>query len=276
MADQSDVETALAQLVAGIFYPQGTTAPSILGRVCRIYRGWPNAAALDADLAAGIVNVTVFPALQRQRNTTRWPDEFLVIARVVPALTVVTAGITATFGGTAGAGQVAGLLVDNFAVVHRTEVGDTPELVAAILATQIRTQRIATLLGAGVTIPGASRVIGRVVADQTVQRTTRRQHQGFRITFWCPDPTSRDLSAGTIDAALSEQNFILLSDGTAGRLRFMSSTVSDQSQDAALYRRDLVYGVDYATTVPATLPSMIFGDTMISPNDSGVMQSLLS
>jgi len=275
MADQSDVETALAGLVGAVLYPQGATAPSILGRICRIYRGWPNAAALDADLAAGRVNVTVFPGAQPQRNTTRWPDQCEVTARIVPTLTVAIAGNTATFGGTAGPGQIAGLLVDNLAVVHRTEASDTPALVAAVLASQIRTQRIALLSGTSVTVPAAGLLIGRVVADQLVRRATRRQLQGFRITCWCPDPGTRDLAAGSIDAALSEHVFIALADGTSGRLRFLSSNVFDQSQDAALYRRDLVYTMEYATTVSTTLPSMIFGDVTISPAGTGATQSLL-
>jgi hypothetical protein len=52
--------------------------------------------------------------------------------------------------------------------------------------------------------------------------------------------------------------------------------VLDQSQDAALYRRDLVYAVEYATTIASVLPSMIFGDLMVSPNGGGVAQSQLS
>ena len=53
MADESDVETTLATLVTAQIYPQGTNAPSALGPLVRIYRGWPNPTALNADLAAG-------------------------------------------------------------------------------------------------------------------------------------------------------------------------------------------------------------------------------
>ena len=131
MADQADVETVLAGLVSGVLYPQGVTAPSVLGVVCRVYRGWPNSAALDADLAAGVVNVTVFPQAGHERNTTRWPDECALQAWVSPTLTVSVDGVTATFAGAAGLGQVAGLLVDGVAVVHRLVGNDTPASVAA-------------------------------------------------------------------------------------------------------------------------------------------------
>ena len=66
MADQSDVEIALVNVVAAALYPDGTDKFSVPGPDCRIYRGWPNSAALDADLAAGKINVTVFPGRRRQ------------------------------------------------------------------------------------------------------------------------------------------------------------------------------------------------------------------
>jgi hypothetical protein len=53
--------------------------------------------------------------------------------------------------------------------------------------------------------------------------------------------------------------FIALADGTAARLIFSGTATFDQSQDAILYRRDLIYTVEYATTVTALLPSMLFG-----------------
>jgi hypothetical protein len=279
MADQSDVETVLATLVGAVIYPQGTNAPSILGVTTRIYRGWPNSAALDADLAAGRVNITVFPDARHQLNTTRWTDEVMQATAVSPTLTITTAMVagasTATIGGTAGLGQLAGLLVDNLAVVHRTAAGDTPDLIAATLASYLRTQRIAVVAGATITIPGTHLIVGRVVADQTVQQQTRRQRQNFRISCWCPNPATRDVAAAAVDAALAVQNFITLPDGSFGRLRFVSSTVFDQSEDASLYRRDLLYGVDYATTQTITLPSMIFGDAMLSPDGAGLVLSLL-
>jgi hypothetical protein len=279
MADQADVETVLTTLVNAAVYPNGTGAPSITGAVCRIYRGWPNSAALNADLAARRVNITVFPDARNQHNTTRWPNELAITTPATPTLTItatmVGSNATATIGGTAGLGQVAGLLVDDLAVVHRTAVGDTPDLVAATLGTYLRSARIATVTGATITVPGAHLVVGRVVADQQVQTQIRRQRQNFRISCWCPDPASRDAIAAAVDGALAAENFITLPDGTSGRLRFVSSSVFDQSQDASLYRRDLLYGVDYATTQTLTLPSMIFGDAQLSPDGAGIVQSLL-
>jgi hypothetical protein len=275
MADQSDVEATLAGLVNAILYPSGTNAASVLGSVCHIYRGWPNPANLDTDLAAGHLTVTVMPDAGSFRTTTRYIDPPSMPGPVTPTLTITVAGQTATIGGTAGTGQIAGLIVDNAAFVHRTAIGDTPELVAAILASYIRRTRIAQVTGAGITIPGAGLIIGRVVADQTALAETRRQVQSFRIACWCPDPTTRDSLASLLDTALSQNTFIALPDTTQARVRLRQSITFDQSQNANLFRRDLLFNVEYATTVSETLPSLIIGATAIAPNGGPTTQSLL-
>ncbi len=274
MADLSDVETTIANLVEALVYPQGTNAPSITSALTRVYRGWPNQSALNADLAAGAINITIFPDAQGHRLTTRYLDPATPSAAVLPTLTISISAQTATFGGTAGLGQVAGLLVDNAAYVHRTEAGDTPQGLAATLAAYIRTTRIVQINGASLTIPGAGSVIGRVVADQSAQEETRRQVQTIRLSLWCPTPTARDVIASAIDQGLSQTTFLTLPDGTAARLRQSGTLVFDQSQNANLYRRDLLLEVEYATTVTQTLPSLIFGDSRLLPNGS-LTQSLL-
>jgi hypothetical protein len=274
LADLSDVETALSTLLEGVVYPQGTNAPSILGALTRVYRGWPNPAALNSDLAAGNVNITIFPDATPQRNTTRYIDPPTPANPVSPTLTVSVSGQTATFGGTAGLGQVAGLLIDNSAFVHRTQSGDTPAGVAATLAAYISTTRIALANGATVTIPGAGSIIGRVVADQSAQAETRRQMQTVRLSCWCPTPALRDAATSVIDLALSQTTFLALPDGTSARLRGGGTLVFDQSQNANLYRRDLLIEAEYATTATEVLPSLIFGLSTLLPNGNAA-QTLL-
>jgi hypothetical protein len=274
MADLSDVETVLAALVTSAIYPQGTNAPSALGSLVKIYRGWPNQTALNSDLAAGTINVTIYPDPAQHRMTTRYLDPPTAEAPILPTLTASVSAQSVTFAGVASIGQIAGILVDNAAFVHRTAVGDTPELVAAIIATYVRTQRIAQVSGATITIPGAGSLIARVVADQQSLTETRRQVQGFRLTSWCPTPTSRDQTAILIDQALSQQTFLTLPDTSKARLQETNTLVFDQSQNANLYRRDLLVAVEYPTTIAATLPAVIFGDSRILPNGTET-QSLL-
>jgi hypothetical protein len=270
MADLSDVEEALLRLAAAVLYPEGPAAPSVIGRACRLYRGWPRGAALDADLAAGLAHVTVFPEARPQAVTTRYPDRWEKVGMPapglnvpglsVPGLSVIVDGRSATVEGSAHVGQVAGLLVDGMAVVHRTAPGDTAEMVAAVLATYLRARRVVTVDGATLTVAGSGPMLGRVVADRMVRRETRRQRQVLRLTVWCPDADMRDRLASALDAQLSTVDFLDLPDGGKGRLLFRGSLVHDQGRAARLFRRDLLYAVDYATTVTQTLPAMIFGD----------------
>ncbi len=263
MADQSDVENALVELVASAIYPNGPTFPSIPGPDCRIYRGWPNSAALNTDLAAGRINVTVFPQGEPGQKTTRYSQEWLG-SRVTPTLTAVASGVSIEISGAADPGQLVGVLVDNASYVYRTQGNDTPTTVAAKLAAAIRADWIVNLSGATLTIPGAGIVLTRVVADTPVIRELRRQEQEFRITCWCPTPATRDASATAIDLLLAGLQFLDLSDGTKGRILYRGTFVFDQAQDALLYRRDLLYNVEYPTTIAALQPSMLFGDLVVN------------
>ncbi len=95
--------------------------------------------------------------------------------------------------------------------------------------------------------------------DATASVEIRRQQQSFRITAWCPTPALRDATCAAVDDAFAATPFLTLADGSAARLRFTSTTTFDQSQDAALYRRDLLYSVEFPTTQAATQPAMLFG-----------------
>ena len=276
MADQSDIETSLVSAIGQALYPLGPLAPGLMANVYRIFRGAPAATVLTADLAAGIVNVTVAPDPALHADVTRYLDEPQIISNNAPTLGITIAGTTATVVGTPAVGQVAGLLIDNFAVVHRLQQGDTADLIAATLGTYARTRTFVIVQGARVSIPNARSLTGRVVSDRSVQREVRRQQQGFRVTLWCPSPLLRDAVGAAVDQALTNSNWLPLADGTLAYLRAHGSTVFDQSQNANLYRRDLLYAVEYATTVTATLPSMIFGDLIFAPTDTGSVKSLLA
>jgi hypothetical protein len=259
MADQSDVETALVGLASAALYPNGIDAASVPGTDCRVYRGWPNATALDNDLHAGVVNVTVFAGPGAGRVSTRYQQEWTA-AIVAPGLTTSVAGETVSFGGNAGAGQIAGILVDGRTYPYRLQPGDTPSSVAANIAALARLDQIVLLSGATLTIPGAQRLVSRVVADAAALKEIRRQTQMFRITCWCATPAARDLVAVAIDEALADLSFIDLPDGTQAHLKYFGTNVFDLSQDALLYRRDLLYSAEYATMRSAAQPTMLFGE----------------
>ena len=257
MPDQSDVAEALAAAAAAALYPNGTALPSGLGVLCRVYRGYPTGAALDADLEAGRVDVSIVPVDGSYRNTTRYLPTFLNTP-ATPTLMVVTAGNIVSFAGTADPGQLAGVLVDGTSYVYRTTDADSPATVAANLAVLVRADRPALLSGQSVLFPGAFRVVARTVADTADTTELRRQTEDFRITIWAPTAALRDAAGALLDATLAAIPFLDVSD-TACRLRAVGSDTNDKFQSANLYRRDLLFSVEYPTTSTANRPAMLFG-----------------
>lgn len=263
MADISDIEAALVDLVATALYPQGTNNPSIAGVDCRVYRGWPLASGLNADLGAGRINVSIFPETAPGRVTTRHVPLWRDVAGS-PSMTVRAVGTSVTWGGEAIEGQLTGVLVDGRPFVYRTASDDTPISVAANLATLLRSVWIVNQAGATLSIPGAGSVLARVAVDAIATREVRRQERDFRIAFWCPSPLTRDATAVAVDQMLAGVTFLDLSDQTQGRLAYVGTSVFDQSQSAMLYRRDLIYSVEYATTIKSSQPAMLFGDVVLN------------
>ncbi|MDE8342956.1 MAG: hypothetical protein POG24_03965 [Acidocella sp.] len=265
MADASDVETALAMAAAAALYPMGTSNGSVTGLVYRVYRGWPADAPLAADIANAVQHVSINAIDGTVADIPQFPANWIVPATVVPPLTVSVAGDTVIFGGSAGTGLLAGVCVNDTGFSYRTQPGDSPAAVAARLAALINQVFFATLDAATITILGAERLLARVEADQTAILPTRRQRQAFRLAGWLDTPQNRDLTMSALDSALSQIPFLTLPDGTAARLRYGRTESSDIFSVAPLYRRDIMFEIEYTTTLVQAQPSMLFG---VFANDS--------
>ena len=115
MADISDVEEALCAQLLAAAYPLGIGSSSATGVPVKIYRGWPANKTLNADLLAGTQTVTVFSRPNSTRDTSRYPRIWRTISRTVPTVTITVVGNSAALSGTAGGGQLIGLIVDGVA-----------------------------------------------------------------------------------------------------------------------------------------------------------------
>jgi hypothetical protein len=279
MADQSDVENAFVAAITATLYPGGPAAASVIGRdgasvTVRIYRGWPVSAALQADLSNGIVNITVFPSGE-PHNTTRYPSNWTVTTAAISTLAVSVTANAVTFGGATAIGQMAGLSVDGATYIYLVQAGDTTAFVAAALAAQlIAAGLLVQISGATVTVPSAAKLFARVEQAQSAYQETRRQRQSFRVSCWCPAPLLRDQVASTIDTAMASTSFLALADGTSARITLTGGATIAQSENAILYRRDLIYAADYATILTAAQPAMVFGTGSLS-SPAGTLSPLL-
>jgi hypothetical protein len=106
----------------------------------------------------------------------------------------------------------------------------------------------ATSVGPVITLTGAHSVFARVGGFGSAYMETKRQAQAVMISIWANSPEARDAVASPIDSALSDSNSISFTDGSAGIIHSSGSMMTDQLQKADLYRMDLFYTIDYATT----------------------------
>ena len=265
MADISDIEQALVNTVTSTLYPAGLSHSSIVGSLCRVYRGWPNSPTLNADLSAGVSNVTILADNDSGRVTTRYLPEWSTTT-ALPGVTAIAATPTISISGSPVTGDIVGALIDGVAYAYRIEAGDTPGLIAANLNQLIQVHRISTVQGAVVTVSGANSVRVRVVGDSAAYFESRRQEKDIRIICWCPNPPARDAVAASIDAAINQIRFLPLSDNTNARVIYRNTASYDQAQNSLLYRRDLIYTVEYPTVTITRQSAMLFGASEINGN----------
>ncbi len=265
MADISDVEQALVEVIASVLYPDGVGGASAVQSVVQVYRGWPPQLGLNTSLMSGVQTVSVSSDPKDTKETTRYPRVWRPGAISAPSLTLTVVGQSVVVGGSAGAGQVAGVVADGTAYALSVGAEDTPISIAAGFAAMIPG---ASSVGDEVAIPGAASLLARVEGVGVASVETRRQQQGFLVNLWCSSPLARDSLAGVIDRALSGIDWLRLADGSAGLLRYKSTTETDTSENAGLFQRQLTYTVEYPTLVQATSPAMMFGALSFTPADS--------
>ena len=246
MADISDVSAALVTTIAGIVYPNGTSQPSITGAPVLVYSGWPDSGQLRTYLSAGNVHVSVFPQPNMLRVVDSSMSDWSTPTAPVNTVTLTLSGQAVTVGGSVSTPQNAALVVDNKAYVYAVQAGDTLASIAAA-------DQTATAAGAVVTIPGAKYISPRVGGVGVATRETRRQEQTYMVTIWANCFDQRDPIAAAIDSALSGQIHLTLADQSVATLRYKSSRQDDSLQKEGIYRRDLMYAVEFSTFQSATL-----------------------
>lgn len=252
MADIDDVCAALESTINGVVYPNGLTQPSAIGVPAAIYPGWPTSSQLDADLRAlgnggnGKIHITIFPRPQ-EKNTTRYIGQDYQQLSAVPAtLTLSVSGQQITIAGMVTTPQNVVLLVSNQSYVYAVQPTDTLTSIAEALAQQIAG---ASAAGSVITLPAGARIIAaRSGGSGTMVTMTKKQQREIQIIIWADTPAHRSAAAKPIDSALSAITWLPLADGSSGRLRYVSTPVDDVNQKANLYRRDLLYTVEYDTT----------------------------
>lgn len=267
MADLSDVSAWLETQCAGICYPNTTSQPPITGagKTISLGQGWPDPKSLDAVVAAGAGNayVSIYPMPGMERNTTRFPKKWQQVSVQTATLTLVVSGRTVTVGGTPAVGQAAVATVGGTGYGYALLQGDTLNSIAAALAALIPG---ASAVGAVITVPGVSTLSAAVSVTGIAAMETRRQQRVFGVYVWAPDPVTRDTVSKTLDLAFADIERLTLPDGFSSRLIYHGTTTLDDLQARGIYKRVLMYSVEYATTKTQTTQTV--GATNVGTSSS--------
>lgn len=256
MASALDVWNGIAQILGTAFYPSGVPAGTnpaspVAGACVRCYAGWPERDQLDKDLAAGIVNVSVYQ-FGASSNTTRYPAVDIVTSTGTSTLAWAVSGAVATLSGTISAPQNLALLIDGISYTYAVQSADTLAGIAASFAAAISANQSASSTGPDITVPNSHSISGRVGSVGTTSREVSRQKAQIMATVWAPTAPLRASCAAAIGQGLADLRRFTLSDGSVASIVPFSDRPSDAGEKALLYRYDLIYSVEYATTIAGT------------------------
>jgi hypothetical protein len=265
MADETDVEQILVGIVTAALYPHGTAQPSAAGVNCKIFRGWPTTQQQEDAKAHGYVNVSVSARNGVERNTARYPLVWQTVIPPVHTLTAVVSGKTITIGGVVATPQNVIALVGGSASQqvfgYAVQVNDTLVSIATGLASLIAASFPGTTSsGAVVTVNSTFPITARIAAAGTVIQEVGRQEKAFQVSIWAPPcPTvGADADAwriaviNVIDPVLRPLIRLVMPDQVFAHIYYERSISMDTAQTEGLYRRDLCYWVEYATTITQT------------------------
>lgn len=250
MADLSDVENVLRDTVVGIVYPNGTGQPSIVNRDIRVGRGNPLSKSLDADLANGIINISVNAMQGMYRTVPQYMRKWRPVEVTTFSLTATVEDDTITIGGTITLPQSVMVIANDIGYPYVVVEGDTLDTIAAGIAELVPN---ATADGNVVTVAGAYRLIARIGGLGNVVKEVKRQEQVFQIKVFTSTDNNgylvRDQLSSTLDAQLAYLIWLQLPDGFKGNIHCKTGFDDDTSQKEKLLTRTLHYAVEYPTTI---------------------------
>lgn len=287
MSDLTDVANALCGLIVGIVYPNGVGAAPAVNAPVKVYPGWPDPNTLAADLSTvgnpgqpNALHISVF-STSSERNTTRYQTTERLTNLNAATYTLTQAGQAVTVGGAAPSNffvQNLAIFVGGTPYAVGTSAGQTPAQIAAALQAKIVVDVPGTTVsGAVITLPAGARIGAlRVGSSGTVAKEVRRTEKVFQISLWADSPANRSALAGLIDPVLSDTPFFAMPDGFAARLRYRSTIDNDNDQKQGMYRRDLFYSVEYATTRSSPAYELIVAETNVGVNDGPVVETSYS
>lgn len=248
MADLSQVLTTLTLQVAQAVYPNGTSQPSVAGVQVTVEEGWPISTQLDKDLALGYAHISVFPT-NKERVVTKFERQYQPNTLTAATLVATVSGQTITISGTVIIPQAVMVIVNGQTAQgygYQVLINDTLSSIAAGIAVLIPG---ASAVGTVVTVPSAFDLVARIATNYTASEELGRQERVFMISVWAPTPNIRYLLGSAIDILFRQNYRIVLPDNFYAQVYYDHVEEIDILEQQLIYRRNLLYNVQYATTV---------------------------
>lgn len=278
MADLSDVTAYLAQAAANAVYPNGTGSPSVAAMDCRIYEGWPVADQLDLDVAGmmltgsppakgtrpggPVANVSVYPMPGTGIAVYQILDKTYTISPAVIDLTVtIDDNGVITAEGQPATGEYLTLVIDD-AVVCSQSGSNTAALLAALAAQASTNYPGSSSTATTLSVPFGHSMVVRQGGVAVLGKVLHRQRHAVMVTVWAPNRVVRNQLSAAIDNVIKQNNKVSMPDTSQAIVCFSRTLVSDEQQMQTIYRRDLVYDVEYATV--EQFPGYVITSTQVS------------
>jgi hypothetical protein len=243
-----------------------------------IYEGWPIPEVLDLDLTArelgpgGVpvprargprANVSVFPMEGTNVVPPQIQNDDYIIRPAVFGLTIGLAqnptggAFTIQLTGTPGPTEFLTVEIDQYYIASAGGAS-----IAAILnavAAQINgfpsladpnvQGYMASVVGNALIVQRAAYCVPRLGSQGTLGRVIHKQRQSVMISVWAPDHVTRTKLAIAIDGLIKQDISVKMPDTSMALICYNRTNVRDEHEPLALYRRDLIYQVEYATVM---------------------------
>lgn len=261
MASTDGVVRYLARRISEVIYPGGCRLPGIVNASVKIYPGWPVPEGLQQDINNGGVHISVWPLPTERKIHTPLGTPSQTMSKGKPTLQFRVNGSLISVEGIASAPTNVRVSLDDRTYLFHFQTGATAEKVIAKLSLELPG---AFTLFSKLCVLKVNQIRFFATTTGTEVRELRRQLKDFQVTVWAPTPELRGRIGTAIDTALSAKSHIDLNDGAPAQLLYARQFDSDRSQNWHVYRRDLVFSVNYATTQIITAPGVI--NTVVTLN----------
>ncbi len=271
----------------------------------RVYKGWPTPEELDVDIEHAISNISVFWPGSGTVTTTFSTTPVVASEPTISLTANLSstqlqggtggtaASATLTLGGTVAAATVTMFILNGTptsvngstlnpnaaAVSYVPPTGASLSEVAAGIANAINSnstanaQVMASANGSVVTIMAlqagtagnATTVNFQIGGTGNLIQSFRQQRETFQIHIWAPTDDDRKFFANLVDMTFAQAEFLAMATQDAGRILYRTMIQTDAETRHGIFRRVLVYTVDYPSTVLIPAVSVLDAAVTVGP-----------